>query len=86
MHVVIGCDLANMASIADNVKSFYSEYAHLFVLAAESAGGRKNKYAGSKKIDNLAKLKNIMETDSKYKKDKKIGFINACLISQCGNI
>lgn len=72
MHVVIGCDLANMASIADNMKSFHLEYAHLFVLAAESHAGKQNKYMGNKKIDNLEKLKNIMGTDSKYKKDNRL--------------
>lgn len=72
MHVVIGCDLANMASIADNMKSFHLEYAHLFVLAAESHAGKQNKYMGNKKVDNLEKLKNIMGTDYKYKKDNRL--------------
>ena len=72
INVVVGCDLPNMASVANNVKDYHLEYAHLFVLAAESQQGRKNEYKGKKNNDNLEKLKKEIETSPKYKKNEKL--------------
>lgn len=72
MNVVVGCDLPNMASVANNVKDYHLEYAHLFVLAAESQQGRKNEYKGKKNNDNLEKLKKEIEISPKYKKNGKL--------------
>lgn len=57
-----------MASLADNIKSYYLDYAHLFILAAESENGRKNVYKGKKGHDNLLKLKEATRSNPKYEK------------------
>ena len=72
MNFIIDCDLANMASIADNIKSYHLDYAHLFILAAESENGRKNVYKGKKGNDNLLKLKEAMNTNPKYEKKEDL--------------
>jgi hypothetical protein len=72
MKTIIGCNLVNMASIADNVKSHHLQYAHLFILAAESDRGKRNEYKGKKGSDNLSKLKDAMKPSPKYKKNEKL--------------
>ena len=41
MNLIIDCDFPNMASIADDIKSYHLDYAHLFILAAECESGKK---------------------------------------------
>lgn len=72
MNFIIGCDLPNMASIADNIRNFYLEYAHLFILAAESDKGKGNKYRGKKSKDNLCSLKEYLSINPQYEKDYKL--------------
>lgn len=72
MNFIIDCDLPNMASIADNIKSYHLDYAHLFILAAESENGRKNVYKGKKGNDNLLKLKEATRSNPKYEKKDEL--------------
>lgn len=68
MNFIIGCDLPNMAAIADNIKSYHLDYSHIFISAAESKKGKENDYSGKKGNNNLFKLKAEVKTNPNYKR------------------
>ena len=85
LNVIIGCDLSNMAGIANNIKDRHLHFAHLFILAAESERGRKNIYKGNKKVDRLFTLKKEMETNHQYLADRRLDMLIPILFPKVEN-
>lgn len=85
LNVIIGCDLSNMAGIANNIKDRHLHFAHLFILAAESERGRKNIYKGNKKVDRLFTLKKEMETNPQYLADQRLDMLIPILFPKVEN-
>ena len=71
MNLIIDCDFPNMTSIADDIKSYHLDYAHLFILAAECESGKKCVQT-KRGNDNFLKLKEVMRTNLKYEKKEDL--------------
>lgn len=69
-NIIVGCELNNFASLTENIKT-HLEFAHLYVKAAQTKKGKRNKYFGKSGVDRLQKLK---EETLKYpdKKDSSL--------------
>ena len=64
--IVVGCELTNFASLTTNMKG-HIEFAHLYLKAARTDKGKRNKYSGKSGTDHLVKLQEEMQRQS----DKK---------------
>lgn len=57
--IVVGCEFTNFASLTANMKG-HIEFAHLYVKAARTDKGKRNKYSGKSGVDHLVKLQEEM--------------------------
>lgn len=64
--IVVGCEFTNFASLTANMKG-HIEFAHLYVKAARTDKGKRNKYSGKSGVNHLLKLEVEMQRQS----DKK---------------
>lgn len=64
--IVVGCEFTNFASLTTNMKG-HIEFAHLYLKAARTDKGKRNKYSGKSGTDHLVKLQEEMQRQS----DKK---------------
>jgi len=64
--IVVGCEFNNFASLTANMKG-HIEFAHLYLKAARTDKGKRNKYSGKSGVDHLQKLEVEMQRQS----DKK---------------
>lgn len=53
--IVVGCEFTNFASLTANMKG-HIEFAHLYLKAARTDKGKRNKYSGKSGVDHLQKL------------------------------
>ncbi|EJW93506.1 hypothetical protein EVA_18387 [gut metagenome] len=76
---IVGCELPNFASLTANMKS-HLEFAHLYVKAAETEKGRKNKYCGKSGVNQL----HILEAEllkQQYERNSSMDELYAILVS-----
>ena len=78
--IVVGCEFTNFASLTANMKG-HIEFAHLYLKAARTDKGNRNKYSGKSGVDHLVKLQKEMQ---KYldKKDSSLDELFSILFPQ----
>ena len=68
--IVVGCEFTNFASLTANMKG-HIEFAHLYLKAARTDKGKRNKYSGKSGVDHLQKLE-VEMLKQQYKKNMSL--------------
>lgn len=78
--IVVGCEFTNFASLTANMKG-HIEFAHLYLKAARTDKGKRNKYSGKSGVDHLQKLE-VEMLKQQYERNRSLDEIYTILFPE----